>query len=431
MRLPMRRLISAGFAVAALGSLLALSACEPGDAHVTSPKASSAFARFVVIGGDLSAGVESGGLVASTQATSWPAILALEAGVTFNQALFMSPGCSPPLVAPLLLGRWLSGASAVARDSSCAGAASTVVPPADNLALPGATAWAAMYVTPKLIAAAPSSYDVVDRSRYALVLANPQSQVTAMRVKAPTFVGVELGAAEIMTAATAGLLVPATSYTQVAAWTYVPAAVAAPVIAAIGDSVAKSGAKVVVLSVPHIGKLPALRAASQIAAERVALAGYGVTVSSDCDVSANLVNSAKITALVLRAFGGSPQALSCANVAGAADQVLTPADVTTLDGVVDQLNVQLKQLAQSHGWAYVDLDPAYDSMRALAGSYRASAHLACAQPFGWFFSLDGLRPSPAGQQVVADAAAAAINSIYRFGLPVRGVSTQVPVNPCP
>ena len=425
-----RRMVTVGATAAVLVSVMA---CEAGNAHVTSPRGSAALERFVVIGGDLSMGVESGGVVSSTQGASWPAIIALEAGVTFQQPLFKSPGCSPPLVAPLILGRWLSGSSTATRDSSCAGAASSVIPPADNLALAGATAWAALNVTPKLMAAAPAAYDALDRVRYAFVLANPQSQVTAMLVKAPTFVAVELGSAEIVNAATSGLLVAAASYTQLAPWTYIPAAVAAPVITAISDSVLKSGAKAVMLSVPHVTRLPALRRGSEIGAQRTALAGYGVTVSGDCDANANLVNVVrKITPLALRALAlGVAQPLSCANVPGTADQVLTPADVATLDAVADQINAQLKQIAQSHGWAFVDLDPAFSSMLTPVGSYVASAHLACAVPFGWYFSLDGLRPSPEGQHVVADAVAAAINGTYGLGLPVRGASTELRVNPCP
>src|SRR6185369_6192302 len=131
----------------------------------------------VVIGGDLSMGVASGGIVSASQGTSWPAIVATGAGVTLRQPLFKSPGCTPPLVAPLLLGRWLSGASTAARDSSCAGAATADVPPADNLAIAGATAWAALNVTPKAMTVSPAAYDIADRARYPLVLASTQSQV--------------------------------------------------------------------------------------------------------------------------------------------------------------------------------------------------------------------------------------------------------------
>jgi hypothetical protein len=318
------------------------------------------------------------------------------------------------------------------RDSSCAGAATSDVPPADNLAVAGATAWAALNFTPKLIAATPAAYDNGDRARYPVVLGNTQSQVTAMLVKAPTFVALELGTAEVLRAATSGLLVAASSYAQTAPWTFVPAPVAAPTFAAIADSIAKSGARTLILSVPHVTKFPAFRTGSAIAVQRAELAALGVAVGADCDGSPNLVHVAgKIPPLVLRAIAtGSAQPLSCANAAGEADQVLLPADVATLDAVVDQLNVQLRQAAVSHGWAFADLDAVFGPMVAAAGGYSASAHLTCVAPYGWYFSLDGLRPTAAGQALIADAAMAAINGTYRLGLPISGASLDLRVPAC-
>jgi len=409
--------IAAG-TLASFALLASVTACESGDAHLTSPRGGAALSRFVVVGSDLSMGAGSGGVVSTAQGVSWPALVAAAAGVTFRQPLFRVPGCTPPLVAPLFLGRWLSGAPASARDSSCAGAASADLPPADNLALAGATAWAALNFTPKLMGASPAAYAYVDRARYPVVLGSTQSQVTAMLVKAPTFVSLELGTAEVLGAATSGRLAAASSYTQADAWTYVPAAVAAPVVAAIADSIAKSGARAVILSVPRVTKLPAFRTGSAIAAQRTALVALGVTVAADCDGSANLVNVAgKIPPLVLRAIAaGTAQVLSCADSAGAADQVLLPADAATLDAVVDQLNVQLRQLAQAHGWAFADLDSVFSTMIAAAGTYSASAQMTCVLPYGRYYSLDGLLPSAAGQALVADAVTEAINDKYRLGL---------------
>jgi hypothetical protein len=170
-----------------------------------------------------------------------------------------------------------------------------------------------------------------------------------------------------------------------------------------------------------------------VAAQRAALAGYGVTVAADCDASTNFVNVAgKVTALALRALlTGAAQPLSCADTPGASDQVLTAADVATLDGVADQMNVQLKALAAAHGWAYADLDPAFTTAAAAAGAFRASAHLACAAPFGLYLSLDGVRPTAAGQQLVADVVSEAINATYHLGLPIAGVPLDLTANPCP
>lgn len=417
----------------ALAFIALLAACENRDAHVTGPGGAAVLSRFTVIGTDLSMGVASDGVLASTQGMAWPAIVAGSAGIAFRQPLFRLPGCTPPLVAPLLLGRWLSGVATTTRDSSCAGAATSDPLPADNLSLPGATAYAALHFSPKLMLAAPASYSSMDRTRYPLVLGSTQSQVTAMLVKSPTFVAMELGTAEVLGAATSGLLQPAAAYVQPAPWTYVPAAVAAPLFAAIGDSIAKSGAKAVILSVPHVTRFPAFRAGSAIAAQRAALASLGVIVSADCDASANLINvAARIPPLVLRSIAtGAPQPFSCADLPGSADQVLLSADVAALDAVVDQVNTQLRQIASAHGWAFADLDVPFVTMVAGAGSYAANAQLTCTLPYGWYFSLDGLRPSAEGQALIANAVALAINDTYRLALPTFGVSTILRPNPCP
>ena len=425
MRSRLPRLIRAVLAIAIAG-------CEPGDVRPTAPRGAAALDRFAVVGGDISAGAADGGLTAASQATSWPALIAADAGVAFRQALVRSPGCSPPLVAPLLLGRWLSGTTITTRDSSCSGAATSLTPPMDNLALPGATAYAALQVTPRAIDAAAPSYDVVDRARYALVLGPTQSQVTAMLVRAPTLVAVELGLGEVLPAFVTGRMAAATAYTPASAWTYVPASVAAPVFAAVGDSLVKSGARVVVLTAPRLSRLPAFRTGAQIAAQRAALAGYGVTVSADCDASANVIHvSAKLPVLVQAALRtGVAQPFSCADTAGAADRVLTPAQVAALDGVVDAINAQLRQLAQAHGWAVADLDAAFTTMAASALPFDARRELTCAQPYGPYLSLDGFRPTATGQRLVADVVAAALNAKFGFALPVVGTPLTLSADPC-
>lgn len=417
------RLIRRGRVAAILAGAVMLTGCEPGSARVTAPNGASAFARFTVVGGAIAMGAQSGGLASESQATNWPALVAASVEAPFRQPLMRTPGCSPPLVAPLLSGRWLSGAVSTTRDSSCAGAATTEQPPGDNLAIAGATAWAAIVVTPKAIAAAPAAHDIADRQRYPLVLGNTQSQVTAMLVKEPTFVAVELGLAEVAPAATLGLVVAAASYADTTSWTFVPAPVFATTFDEVADSVAKVGAKAVLVSAPRITTLPAFRAASAIWAERAALATYGITVAADCATSANVLNvAALVPARALTAIAtGTAQALSCADLPGNADFVLTPQDVAALDAAVAEMNAHMRQAADTRGWAFADLDDAFATIAGGAGAYSARAQLTCATPYGAFSSLDGIHPGALGHQLIADAVARAVNAKYGFALPERGV----------
>jgi hypothetical protein len=220
-----------------------LAACEGSDAHVNGPRGAAAFGNYVVIGTGVSMGVQSGGVLYASQLQAWPALLAhavtpsftfvvtdtvVNEMVPFRMPLLRAPGCQPPLVAPLSFAVDMAGANTATVDSTCAGVIDTVTPPVSNLALPDASAWAALSLTPKIVLNAVVPYGAGDRARYPLVLGSTQSQVTAMRVERPTFVSVELGLSEVLGAATSGLLVAATSYTQAPPYTYVPAPLFAP-----------------------------------------------------------------------------------------------------------------------------------------------------------------------------------------------------------
>lgn len=417
-----RRVTVRGFAAGALAAMAL--GCEGSDAYPSAPRGADAFARFEVIGGAYAAGAQSGGLVSASQWTAWPALLAAAMGAPFAQPLHRAPGCAPPLAAPLLLGVRISASSITTPDSSCASADTKFTAPGNNLAIAGATAWDAVHVTPRAIGIAPAgTYDAVTRARYAAVLALTQSQVTAMLVSRPTFVAVELGLGEVIRAATSGRVVAATDYGAPAGWTLAPPAVAIPLLDAIADSVAKSGARAVLLSVPRIATFPAFVPAGYVWGERAALASFGVTVSADCATSGNVVNVAALVPLLVAraAAAGSPQALSCADTPGAADGILSPGDIATIEATVAGINEHLRGVAASRGWAYADLGDLYATMTATPG-YSATAQLTCESPYGAYLSLDGINPSAAGQRRIADAVATAVNGRYGFAIPIIGDS---------
>lgn len=413
-------------------ALLALAACEGKDAHGVGPNGGSAFTKYIAVGTSISMGMQSAGVTATSQVEAWPALLARQAGATFQIPYLRTPGCTPPLIAPLQLGRLLSGASALAGDSTCSGTLGSYTPPLNNLALSGATAWAALNLTPRLVTAPTSTFSAADRGRYAAVLGTTQSQVTAMLIAAPTIVSVELGANELLGAATSGLLIAATSYTQATPWTYVPATVFGPVYASIADSVKVSKARAILFTVPKVTNMVSMRAGSELAADRAAFATFGIAVAASCDGSANLVFTGSVVpALVARAqLTGALQTLSCDDVPGAADGVLTPADVATLNGAADQMNAQITALAKANGWAVVDMNTVLGTIVAARPAYSVAAQLGCLNPYGQYISLDGVHPSLAGQQLLANAAAQAVNATYGFAIPTQPVTPLPPAQVC-
>lgn len=410
-------------AVAALGAA-ALASCEGSAVHPTAPKGASAFGNFVVIGTGLSMGVQSGGVLYESQVEAWPAQLARLAGANFKQPLLRAPGCQPPRIAPLQLSVYLSGASITGIDSSCAGTLDTLTPPVNNLAIAGATSYAALFLTPKTVLNALVPYPAGDRARYPLVLASTQSQVTAMRIEAPSFVAIELGLMETLPAVISGLNIAATSYTQTTPFTSVPSGLFAPVYGAIADSVKLTGARVVVLIPPHMGYLYGLRPASDIWADRAELATFGVTVATDCSTSTNFVFTPSVIPQLAAsaASSGNAKTLSCTDTPGASDGILTQGDIATLDSFTLNAEATIAGIAKANGWATVDLDDIFIAMVKDRESYSAATELACVYPYGRYVSLDGVFPNFAGQQLIANAAAAAINTQYGFSLPVPSPS---------
>jgi lysophospholipase L1-like esterase len=49
--------------------------------------------------------------------------------------------------------------------------------------------------------------------------------------------------------------------------------------------------------------------------------------------------------------------------------------------------------------------------------------MTSSQPYGPYVSLDGIHPTAAGQRILAEAAARALNETYGFGIPVSSSSS--------
>ncbi len=398
--------------------LLCTVACTSGDARVTAPEGAAAFGRFVSIGAGVTMGEQSAGVVYETQLTAWPAQLAARMDAPFRVPALRQPGCTPPLVAPLVLHRTIEGP--VTSAIICSGKLGVDTLPANNVAISGATAWDALHTSPRTFAGLAAS---LDQSRYALVLPSVQTQVQAMRSQRPTLVAVELGAVEVLRAASSGLVVLGTSYTQKGAWTLMPASVFALVLDSIADSVAVTGARAVFLGVPAVMSLPAWRAGDVLWQQRTELATYGVAVDANCQSSANLVNTVALLPQLAAASRatGVVQALSCADQPGVADRILTASEAALIAQTVTAINAAIKAAADKRNFAYADTPLFSSEIPFAAPAFSAATFFGADQPFGWATSLDGVLPSAYGQGLLADAVASALNTKYgwKIPLPVR------------
>lgn len=404
----------------ALGTLstFTLASCESDTADVTGPAGSEALARYVSIGTSLSAGTQSNGILYSTQARSWPALLADQSFAQFSYPAIRGPGCAPPYIAPLQFGRLLSGVAIAAGDNSCAALFPDIALPTNNVAVPGATTSAALSATP-------ASRTGFSAMLYARILPANESQVSAMMDLDPTLVSVELGSNEVLTAAASGQVIPNVTFTTVAAW--------APVYTEVIDSVEATGARALLVTVPLVSQMPSMRQGSELWSNRLEFLAFNVAVQADCDGSANLVFTPGLVLTkvaegqALAAMGQQAQ-LSCANgpVGPSPDYILSPTEAQTLATVVGEMNDHIASEAAANGYALLDANEVLGQFVDERPAFSVVTMMTCSFPHGQYMSLDGVHPNGYGYQSVANAAADALNDRYGFALPTVDVPVITP-----
>src|SRR4029079_14538306 len=299
--------------------IVAGAACEKADTGVEPGTASADFSKYVAMGTSVSMGFASDGVVAASQKSSWRKLLANDIGATFTLPLIDSPGCTPPFATPLGQLKRTDNSSILTASTVCSANSAGVTLPAQNVAISAQTAAAAVAVIPQ-------AGTLAQR-----VLATGQTQASAMRAQNPTFVSVEFGGGEVLPAMS-GLVSTGVTIATLAAFT--------AGYQLVIDHVKATNAKALLATLPtDLSKFPTLRTGSEIASQRSALLTRNVSVNANCDASTNLITMQKVLGALaqgaIRAAGGlSPFDLSCADVGGSADGVLTPGDITTLNTLV-------------------------------------------------------------------------------------------------
>jgi lysophospholipase L1-like esterase len=374
--------------------------------------ARNAFQRYVAIGTSISAGVQSDGLVALTQATSWPAQLDAMVGRALSQPYISGTGCRSPLIAPLILATRLSGEGALTDPSllGCSPLLAGLAPPFGNVSLNGALTSDALFTTPQNIA------DAGNAKIYGRVLEPGMTQVSSMLEQSPTLVSIELGSNEVL-GVTSGVVIPNVTIVPFATW--------APLYNAVLDKVKSvTNTAVAVGLIDDIADVQALRAGDDIWADRLEFALFNVTIAGDCKGSTSLIFVP--LAIPLAVENGLAQAqqgtgrytFSCTPGSPTTqDFILSPSEAALVNTQMHAMSAYIQLTAAQHGFAYFALGALYDAKNA-KGAFSVVKLLTSPAPFGSYFSLDGLHPSAAGSAILARAAAQALNSTYGLGIPV-------------
>ena len=356
---------------------------------------------YVAMGTSVSMGWMDDGVVGSSQAKSWTKQLAEGAGVPFDVPSIDAPGCQPPLAAPLIAFKRVDGSSGAPGNTTCAPNAPGVTLPTHNLAVENATAGEGLNATPETASAGRGP--VTSR-----VLPSGTTQVTAMRSLRPLFVSVEFGGNELLPAQV-GIVVPGL--------TVVPFETFQANYEQIISNVKETHARAVLVSIrTDLRNFPTIRTGAEIASQREAFKAYNVRVSDDCDASENFVFvRGKVPTAVLTGVAmaplGVPYVLSCADLPGKVDFILTPADIQYLNNLGDRMSDEIERQAAKHRYAVFSLGELYNTSKD-GVKFDLEAYLKSATPYGPKISLDGVHPNEEGHRILAAAARKAIIARY-------------------
>lgn len=368
------------------------------------------FTSYVALGNSLTAGYQSGGINDSTQALSYPSLLAHAMKTRYAYASLANPGCPPPVVNFQTQARLAGGTG-----TTCAlRTQSSITTALNNVAVPGATV------------ADPTNVSTAASNALTTFILGGKTQVAKAADANPTFVSVWIGNNDVLSAALSGILVPTpgvtTGVTSEADFEKSYTAM----VAGLKAIPTLKGA--VLMGVLNAGADPALFpvAALQNPAFKAGFdqfAGAPTILLPNCLVAPG--NQALISILIIPQMrsGAHPHVVGCApnSIPGTLVGNIFILDVNeqaSLAAAVAAYNTFIQGQATANGWAYYDPNPLFASMKAPGtGCINVVPNIADpSSPFGPCISLDGVHPTVQANKAVTAALIGAINAKYSTNL---------------
>lgn len=388
------------------------------------PAGGSTFRTYMALGTSLGAGFESGGINDSTQRESYAAVLAQAMGLTpgadWAYPSFRFPGCPAPYSNILTTTR-VGGASSTGcafRDPASAAAV------LNNLSIPGARLRHLLSLTDTV------GFGLGGTLGLAQLITGSINPIDWVERVSPTFVTLEIGANDVLGAATTGNTAQLT-----------PLATFQAQYTELADRVDASGALVAASNVPNVTRIPHFTRGSTLWCLNTGLCGIPATppfnsplftVDVSCAPAAaggvgdNYLLAFPATAAITATLAaGGPAALNCATdvaTAGAnpAGPTLNVAETAEVTQRVADLNTFILAEANARGWAHVNLDSALGSAAVAAQIPPIPGFSTPSTLMGPLFSLDGVHPNRAGYRMMARVFRDAINA--EFGTNVAAIN---------
>ena len=403
--------------VAALGAGIALVACDSNSTVLGNrvPATGDIFTSYVALGNSITAGFQSNGINDSTQRQSYARLLAIQMGTQYHYASLAMPGCSPPIAntqTGALVGTGSTGTTCALRVGS------SVTDILNNVAVPGARVLD------------PISASTVASNALTTFILGGKTQVAKALDANPTFATIWIGNNDVLVPALSGILVPQPAIGQTGLISTQAQFQASydTMIQQLTDGA--PGIRGVLIGVLQVAALPSFSSAALIAASPAVQAGINaatgmtVTIHPNCTGSAALIDVPQLL-LAIRA-GKHPPIIACDKATPGLPFpvgdlfVLDAAERATLSATIAGYNTYIAQKAASIGFAYYEPNVTLFAKRA-NGEIPPFPNLASATlTFGNLISLDGVHPSGAAHQIIANELINVINAKYGTTL------TQVP-----
>ncbi|HET7550152.1 MAG TPA: SGNH/GDSL hydrolase family protein [Gemmatimonadaceae bacterium] len=373
------------------------------------------FTSYVALGNSITAGFQAGGINAETQSQSYPVLLAAGMRTPFSVPYLNDPGCPPPIDNIITGHRVGDGTGETCALRTNPNGLAVI----NNVAVPGAFA---SDLTDPLGAGASNALTTF--------ILGGKTQVQRALDARPTFASVWIGNNDVLPAALSGILAPipgvSPGVTDVEAFSQKYDAI---LDALTAQGTLKGG---VLVGVVNVTAAPIFIPGAAILNPQVkgaaeAYVGRPLTVDGSCTPTTQSLIDFRLLSEI-RA-GTQPDTIACSPIAGHPGLlgnvfVLDAGEIATLTQVVNGYNAAIEARATELGWAYADPNPALLELRQ-SGAIPVIPDLANpSSAFGTYISLDGVHPSAAGQALLADIIATAINDKYGTGIPTVAQQAQ-------
>ena len=398
---------------AAVVVLFGAAACTDHTAKVLGPRppqGNGMFQSYVALGNSITAGFQSGGINDSTQQQSYAKLLAGQMGTRYAYASIAKPGCPPPINDFNQQTRVPSPPGFPPSSGSTCFLRANTVAILNNVAVPGATSF-----DPDAPGGTPYSNLLTQ-----LILGG-QDQVQRARAADPTFATVWIGNNDVLAAAGSGLLTPVPG---ISPGLTPQATFQANYDKMLGDLIAgNSNLKGVLIGVGLGTSLPFLFSAQvlqnpQFVGAISLAAGKPITVDpTTCTpTSTSFINFQIVAAIRANQH---PATIACEKSPVPGFPLL--GDIFVLDSgeqaqllaYITAINTYIGSKANTAGFAFLSMNAAFDSLRALGQITSTGPNFAApTAPFGKWFSLDGVHPTAASHTLITNYLIGAINGKY-------------------